>query len=134
MKTGQKILIVDDSPDSLTALSRLLRRRGYDVTSVASAEDALRAMEKLSFHLLITDWRLPGIDGLSLAQQAHAKDPHIKVLTLTAYEDSYDKARLGCADNVDAHLTKPFDPPQLLALVTDLLCHPCDVVPCDAEV
>lgn len=123
MSDVRKILLVDDSPDSLVALSRLLMRRGYDVTPVTSAEDALKALDHSLFNLLITDWRLPGMDGLTLAQRAQAKCPHIKVLTLTAYEDFYNKARLHQTTSVDAHLTKPVDPPLLLTLVTDLLSN-----------
>lgn len=123
MKKAQRILLVDDSSDSLVALSRLLKRRGYEVTPVTSAEEALKAMDRSLFSLLITDWRLPGMDGLTLAQRAQARCPRIKVLTLTAYEDSYNRARLHQTVPVDAHLTKPVDPPLLLTLVTNLLSN-----------
>jgi CheY-like chemotaxis protein len=121
MGNARKILLVDDAPDALVALGRLLKRRGYEVTSVTTAEDALKVLGQNLIHLLITDWRLPGIDGLSLAHQAQTQNPQIKVLILTAYEDAYDKACACHAAKVDAHLTKPFDPPQLLDLVTNLL-------------
>jgi two-component system response regulator HydG len=121
MNDTQRILLVDDSPDSLVVLSRLLKRHGYEVTPVPSAEDALKALEQSPFNLLITDWRLPDMDGLTLAQRAQAKCPHLKVLTLTAYEDFYNKARLHQSASVNAHLTKPVDPLLLLTLVTDLL-------------
>lgn len=121
MGKARKILLVDDAPDALVALGRLLKRRGYEVISVTNAKDALQVLEQRIIHLLITDWRLPGIDGLALAQQAQTQNPRIKVLMLTAYEDAYDKARAGHAAKVDAYLTKPFDPPQLLELVTRLL-------------
>ncbi|MCS6862356.1 MAG: response regulator [Abditibacteriales bacterium] len=121
MGKAHKILLVDDALDALVALERLLKRRGYEVTSVTTAEDALKVLAQHPVHLLITDWRLPGIDGLTLALQAQTYNPQIKVLILTAYEDAYDKARAGHAAKVDAYLTKPFDPLQLLALVTNLL-------------
>ncbi|MCS6861708.1 MAG: response regulator [Abditibacteriales bacterium] len=123
MSETQRILLVDDSLDGLVALARLLKRHGYEVTPVTSAEEALKALDQSLFNLLITDWRLPGMDGLTLAQRAQAKCPHLKVLTLTAYEDFYNKARLRRMTSVDAHLTKPVDPRLLLALLTDLLSH-----------
>jgi CheY-like chemotaxis protein len=121
MGKARKILLVDDAPDALVALERLLKRRGYEVVSVTNAEDALKVLEQHLIHLLITDWRLPGIDGLTLAQHAQATSPQIKVLMLTAYEDAYEKARSHHPAPVDAYLTKPFDPLQLLKLVTNLL-------------
>ncbi len=125
MGNARKILLVDDAPDALVALERLLKRRGYEVTSVTNAEDALKVLEQNVVHLLITDWRLPGVDGLTLVQQAQSKNPQIKVLMITAYEDAYEKARSNHPATVDACLTKPFDPPQLLKLVTNLLDRRC---------
>lgn len=121
MGKARKILLVDDAPDALVALGRLLKRRGYEVISVTNAEDALKMIEQHIIHLLITDWRLPGVDGLTLAHQVQTKDSQIKVLIITAYEDAYEKARSNHPATVDAYLTKPFDPPQLLKLVTNLL-------------
>jgi len=79
------ILVVDDDEQLRTTMQTALARDECDVTLASSGEDALRKMSILSFDLVITDVRLPGIDGVQLVRDIRRRWPDIVVIVLTAY-------------------------------------------------
>ena len=106
MLANRSILIAEDEFPQREALCKFLCKRGYDVHGVENAEAALDSLRKRSFALLITDLRLPGIDGLELAQRAHEIDDELSVLLVTAYasvESVIEALRTGVSD----YLLKP---------------------------
>src|SRR5437868_14707519 len=90
-----KILLVEDHEESRRNLHRLLERRGHDVTSVASAEEAKLALRETTFPFLILDWMLPKESGIELCRELRAKsrgdEPFI--LLVTARSDTEDLAQ-----------------------------------------
>ena len=70
-------MIVEDEFPQRDALCKFLRKRGYDVIGVANAAAALELLSERSFALMITDLRLPEMDGLELAQRAHEIDDEL---------------------------------------------------------
>jgi len=103
-----KILLVDDDRNLLRVLTYQIQQSGYDVVPVSSALEALQLLEEQSFGLVLTDLRMPEIDGLELLRRIRGSNKKVPVIVLTAH-GSIDKAveaiKLGAAD----FLTKPVE-------------------------
>jgi CheY-like chemotaxis protein len=102
------ILLVDDDPDVRETLADMLRDRGHEVTE---ATEGLHALELLAAgsrapDLLVTDIRMPRLDGFSLARLAVARIPKLRVLYVTGYFDPQQTPAPGRGAKV---LTKPVD-------------------------
>ena len=113
---ARKILVVDDDPDLLRLLTIRLKSAGYDVTAVASAEKALAQLNVTRPHLVVTDLRMGGMDGIALFDVIHRTYPTLPVIVLTAHgtiPDAVDATKRG----VFGYLTKPFDAQALLTEV-----------------
>ncbi len=113
---ARKILVVDDDPDLLRLLTIRLKSAGYDVTAVASAEKALAQLSVTRPHLVVTDLRMGGMDGIALFDVIHRTYPTLPVIVLTAHgtiPDAVDATKRG----VFGYLTKPFDAQALLTEV-----------------
>ncbi|MFP3947773.1 MAG: HD-GYP domain-containing protein [Longimicrobiales bacterium] len=105
---NEPLFLVDDEDDVRESLERFLRRAGYQVHAFANGEAALEAMEKETPKVLITDKKMPGMDGLELAQLAAEFDPDMRVILVTGVgnETTAQAAlRAGVAD----YVTKPVD-------------------------
>jgi DNA-binding NtrC family response regulator len=81
------ILVVDDESDSLAYLFDLLHNEGYRVLPTSSALDALEHVAKKKPSLVISDLRMPDLDGIELLERAKAISPKTRVILLTAYGD-----------------------------------------------
>jgi len=114
MKSGKyRVLIVDDDQGLLRLLSLRLASAGYQVAAVESGEQALDRLPVFRPHLMITDLKMGGMDGMTLFNHVHARNPALPVLILTAHgtiPDAFEAASRG----VYAYLTKPFDSKVLL--------------------
>lgn len=84
----RRILVVDDEEVIRTSLARFLRARGFDVTTADSGAAALRALEEERFVAMLSDIRMPEMTGLELVPQAHAVDPDLAIIMLTAVNDA----------------------------------------------
>ncbi|HEY6148233.1 MAG TPA: response regulator, partial [Thermoanaerobaculia bacterium] len=111
------VLVVEDKNSLRAMLEEMLSAEGWGVSGVASAE---AAAEKLrnggKFDVVLTDWRLPGADGLSVVDAAHASDPTLPVIVMTAFgsiETAVDAMKRGADD----FITKPVEPDLLRLLV-----------------
>ena len=114
------ILLVDDDRDLLQLISMRLTAAGYRVTAVESADAALASLSVHRPHLVITDLRMHGMDGLGLFDAIHRQAPSLPVVILTAHgtiPDAVAATRRG----VFSFLTKPFEPKVLLETVADAL-------------
>ncbi|HET9418723.1 MAG TPA: response regulator [Chthoniobacterales bacterium] len=105
-----KILVVEDHLDSRNSLERLLRRRGYEVVGVASAEEARQAITEQSFPFLILDWMLPGKSGLELCKELRAQPggDDTFILLITARQNTEDLQQ-ALAAGANDYLSKPLD-------------------------
>jgi DNA-binding response OmpR family regulator len=110
----ENILIVDDDPEVLTALETELSEH-YVVTAVMSAEQALACLQTRSFAAIVSDVRMPGVDGLSLIKQCAVRYPDMVRLILTAYDDeTVQETALG--PNGAYKLVKPWHDELLVTL------------------
>src|SRR5499427_4020966 len=114
------ILLVDDDPDLLKLISLRLASAGYRVRTADSGEEALGALAVARPGAVITDLRMPGIDGLQLFEAVHREHPALPVIILTAHGTIPD-AVAATQRGVFGFLTKPFDSQELLQKVAAAL-------------
>ncbi len=116
----EKILVVDDERSMGEFLTLLLSKDGYRVRSTISARAALEMLEDEPSQLLITDLRMPDMDGLELVSEARKRFPELGVIVMTAFaslESAVEALRLGAAD----YVTKPFQVGEIRAVVEKVL-------------
>ena len=105
-ESASRILLVDDDESLRRVLQMQLDEAGFDVSTSGSAEEATALLEEASFDLVVTDIRMPGIDGLAFLAQIKARDPHAVVIVITAHgdvESAVQALKVGAFD----YLTKP---------------------------
>jgi DNA-binding NtrC family response regulator len=115
-----KILVVEDDQSQRRIVEYNLKQRGFEITSVESAEKALQILTKGSFSLLISDMKLPGQSGIELLKHTRASYPEMPVIFMTAFgtiEKAVEAMRLGAFD----YITKPFDRDEFLMTVEKAL-------------
>ncbi|MDO9080004.1 MAG: sigma-54 dependent transcriptional regulator, partial [Desulfuromonadales bacterium] len=117
---AEKILIVDDEEGMRRLLDRLLSREGYETATVGSGKDAIRQMRADTFDLVVTDIKMPEMDGLQLLDEIKAYNPSLPVIVITAYgtvENAVQALRAGAYD----YITKPFESDELRLTVAQVL-------------
>ena len=108
-----RVLVVDDNEVFRRPLQRALEAAGFEVVAVSSAEDALEVLHASTVDVLLTDHRLPGMDGVQLITRIKATHPALAIVVMTAYgtiESAVEARRAGADD----YLEKPFEVPDLL--------------------
>ncbi len=119
---AKRLLVVDDEPNLLRAVAVALRAEGFDVTTARNAREALVRVAESVPDLIVSDIRMPGMDGYAFARQLrHA--PHsalIPIIFLTAKDEIEDRIE-GFRSGVDVYLTKPFEPSELIAVIYSIL-------------
>ena len=103
------ILIVDDDPEILKLVARMARHLGYAPTSAKDALDALFHLNKNHYDLVLTDYKMPFIDGYQLADQIKKKRSGTRVIIMTGHCDEAFEDMLEGSDVVDGLLLKPFN-------------------------
>src|SRR5947199_1837017 len=112
----KSILVVDDEKPQRDILQEILHSAGYDVTSAASGEAALKFAKDRSFDLALTDLKMTGMDGIELLQHLLALDSSIIVILLTAH-GTIDSAKQALRSSAFDYLQKPFERDTLLATI-----------------
>lgn len=102
----QSILIIDDDEPSLDAMSDALSSQGYFVVSKASGKAALREIQDKRFDIVLTDLKMPDIDGIEILKAVKSMDPYTQVILITAY-GSVDKAVEAMKSGAEDFITKP---------------------------
>jgi PAS domain S-box-containing protein len=120
---GLKVLIVDDEADTREVLKVMLAESGLEVTTAASAEEALELLESWQPKLLVSDIGMPGEDGYSLIRQVRQLSPaeggSIPAVALTAYSREEDRKQVLSA-GFQMHVAKPVEPAELLKAIATL--------------
>jgi len=119
---SKRLLIVDDEPNLLRALEAYLGSEGFDVTTARSGSEALAKAAQVVPDLIISDIRMPGMNGYELAR--HFRDSSrttlVPIIFLTAKGETGDRIE-GFRAGVDAYFTKPFVPDELLAVIKNII-------------
>jgi len=116
MEPRGRILVVDDEVNARTALAELLRDEGYTVETAADGFKALPKLEDFSPDLVVTDLRMPGMDGLQLLKKAHERDPDCAVIVMTAY-GAVDTAVAAMREGAADYVTKPVNVEELVLVI-----------------
>ena len=115
MDTSISILVVDDNPSNATSLADILEVKGFTVHAAASGADALQILQKQPVDILMTDVKMPEMNGLELYREARKAHPHLITIFMTAYAAD-DLIQQGVAEGIKTVLTKPLDINFLLLL------------------
>lgn len=116
----QKILAIDDEEIVRKSCERILRPAGYDIDTSADGMNALRMIGAKKYDLVLTDLKMPNMDGLEVMAAIKKRLPSAKVIIVTGYStlDNAVKATLTGAYN---YIEKPFSPESLLSVVREAL-------------
>ena len=116
----RRILVVEDDGIFLRPLQRSLEVAGYDVIVRPSGEDAIDFLKHDDVDCVLTDKRLPGMDGVEVVRRLKAEHPDLAVIVMTAYgtiESAVESVRLGATD----YLVKPFEVAELLIVIRNAI-------------
>ncbi len=116
MKDKISILIVDDEEMMRALLEKILVREGYQISTAVDGRDALEKLETQQFQMIISDMKMPHIDGFELLKAVKQEYPTTSVIIMTAYGDTYsvkDALLLGA----DEYITKPFKSHEITLIV-----------------
>jgi len=118
----RRLLVVDDEAKLLKAVAATLRAEGYEVTTARSGADALVSINQRTPDLIVSDIRMPGMDGFQLARalRSNPRTKFVPIIFLTAKDEREDRIN-GFRTGIDAYLTKPFDPEELLAVIANII-------------
>ena len=108
----RRILVADDEPNLRKVLAAQLRRDGYEVRAVADGAAAIAAIDAGEVDVVVTDLRMPKIDGMAVLKHATARHPDVPVIVITAHgtvDTAVEALKLGAFD----YITKPFDRTEL---------------------
>ena len=112
MSAAAKILLIEDDAGITENLQRVLAEEGHEVAVERRGDDRPRARRQRLFNVVITDLRLPGLNGLELVRQLHAPRPRLPIILITAFgttETAIEATKFGAYD----YLLKPFDMPEI---------------------
>lgn len=113
------VLCVDDESNILSALRRVLRAAGYQVLMATSGDAALETLRSGFVDAVISDMRMPGMDGATLLEQVHAGWPQVVRILLTGQADMNSTVAAINRGRILRYLAKPWDEPELLATVRE---------------
>ncbi|MBX3168638.1 MAG: response regulator [Candidatus Eremiobacteraeota bacterium] len=116
----EQILVLEDDENFREVIADLLDAEGYQVTAVGSAQEAIEIARRQDFHLLLTDVRLGGMDGVSALEAIKARAPHLKCIVMTGFADLEVPVRAARLQAED-YLTKPFELAELSRTVRSVL-------------
>ena len=119
----QRILVVDDEPDILEALKLLLEGTldNVLVRTAVSGPDALGVLKAEPMNLVISDYKMPGMDGLEFLREMQQVAPHVPRILMTAYPDLEVALRAIRETSIENFVTKPFDTAHFLYVVASIL-------------
>lgn len=119
---SKRLLIVDDEPNLLRAVAAVLRGENFEVTTARNGKEALILVAQNQPDLIVSDVRMPGMDGYALARRLRSSPNYalIPIVFLTAKDEIDDRIE-GFRSGVDMYLTKPFEPNELIVIINNIL-------------
>ena len=123
METGKNILVVDDNKSLRIAVSKMLSRLGYEVLSADSGENGLSIFLKNKFDVVLSDYEMPGMDGVAFACSVKKSSPRTQVVIMTGAGRETVLARKTTA--VDEVISKPFTLAEIDEMIQGLSGKAC---------
>jgi len=115
-ESKRRILLVDDDPDIVWGLGRVLARSGYTVTTCGDGAEAVGLLTQREFDAVITDVQMPEVNGLALTEWINQNRPRTRVVVMTAF-GSATVQEIAHRNGVTLYLEKPVDPDLLLRVL-----------------
>lgn len=115
----EKILVVDDEKEIRNLIQIYLKNEGYDTVTAEDGIEALKALEKENFQLIILDIMMPRMDGIEACMKIR-QEKNMPIIMLSAKSEDMDKI-MGLTTGADDYITKPFNPLELVARVKSQL-------------
>jgi signal transduction histidine kinase/ActR/RegA family two-component response regulator len=115
---GFKVLVLDDEPDALAVIRRLLEDSDTDVSTASTSDEALELLVQRRFDAIVSDIAMPGRDGYAFITEVRARGIVTPAIALTAFARREDRAK-AMSSGFQAHVTKPVDRGELLATLAD---------------
>jgi len=113
-----RIQLVDDEPNILNSLRRLLRRDGWQVDTFSDVEEALDGLLQHDYAVIVTDYKMPMADGVTYLKFAKQKQPDAIRLVLTGHGNNEAMAKAIHQAEVYRYLTKPWDDHEVIATIS----------------
>jgi nitrogen regulation protein NR(I) len=120
MNNPARILLIEDDTNIATGLQKVMRANGYNLTALGRGDTGLERATNEAFDVVITDLKLPGLDGLELVRRLHQTKPKLPIILITAHgttEIAIEATRWGAFD----YVPKPFEVDELLDLTAKAL-------------
>lgn len=117
-----KILVIDDEDIVLISCKRALMPEGYEVYVVKRGADGLKMLEDEAFDIVLTDLKMPDIDGIEILRLIKRKWTDVEVIIITGYqtlETGVKAIKLGAYDYIE----KPFTPEQIISAIQKAIAH-----------
>ena len=118
----ETILIVDDEKNYLTILSAVLEDEGFEVLTALGGREALEVHKTSDLDLIVTDMKMPGMDGIELLEHIKSVDPDLPIIMMTAH-GTIDKAVEAMQKGAYSYILKPFDNERLIIYVKKSHIH-----------
>ena len=119
-REGARVLVVDDEPSIVDAISMTLRHQGYSVEAAENGKDALAMVTRWRPDVIVLDVMLPDVDGFEVARRLSAEHEPVPILFLSALDTTEDKVRGLTIGGYD-YVTKPFSLEELIARLRNIL-------------
>lgn len=119
MANKGSVLVVDDEQFIRTTLAQILERNGYEVREAVDGKDALTKLSEHSADFVITDIKMPNVDGMELLVEIKKKYPGVGVAMITGFSGSYKPEEL-IANGADHYILKPFKADQIRRALNEM--------------
>ncbi len=116
MKENVRILVVDDEAVMRNLLLKILEQEGYQISLASSSDEALEKLKNESFELVLSDVKMPGINGFDLLKAIKKNWPKIACIMMTGYGDAYT-VKEALMFGADEYITKPFKSNEISLIV-----------------
>jgi DNA-binding NtrC family response regulator len=117
---AEKILLIDDDEGLNHFLTRFFNRKGYEVTTCLSGQEAINKIKVQNFDLILLDYKMPGLNGLDTLQEIKNAKVRTPVIIMTAYGNT-DTAITAMKRGAYDYLSKPFERKELSRIVSEAL-------------
>jgi len=123
IELSARLLFVDDEPSILSALKRMFRGKNYEILTATSAKEGLALLEEKPADLVISDMRMPEMDGAEFLQQVFTRWPDTKRILLTGYADATATIAAINRGRIWRYVSKPWNDEELIVTVEQALAH-----------
>lgn len=121
MNTVRQLLLVDDEAYVLKSVARAMRKSDWQVSAVSSAREALALMQETDFHVVISDYRMPGMDGIEFLSLVTELYPRTLQVLLSGNADLEDLKQAVNNCQIQYFMTKPWDVDELQSVARQLM-------------